>query len=148
MLGRGGARQPTLFLTNFLRRVVGSQAGRVQRWGPRERARTGPEVTVDPRHRSPRWFPHCLIQHKFTDEVGLKTSGFGESAMRAYEEARPFLLPSFLRAMGKCCQSRNSRSGLTGWIRIQAENRNSQPPPWPGQRNVRTPLPTVSPCHL
>ena len=32
----GAGRQPTLFLTNFLRRVVGDQAGRVQRWGPRE----------------------------------------------------------------------------------------------------------------
>ena len=29
----GGARQPTLFLMNFLRRVVGDEAGRVQRWG-------------------------------------------------------------------------------------------------------------------
>ena len=29
----GGGRQQTLFLTNFLRRVVGDQAGRVQRRG-------------------------------------------------------------------------------------------------------------------
>ena len=31
--------------------------------------------------------------------------------MRDIREARPFLLPSFLRTMAKCCQSRYNCSG-------------------------------------